>query len=421
MKTAIDPGAQHELKLRVARQSVTSTKTSSGLRLAFAGGGTGGHIVPGLHLLDQLEAQAELPADLLWFHTGRPVEEPVMRGLEERFAAGVLQKCVLRLEPAGGGAPTFARLARHILPSIALARRQLRARGTHVLLGLGGFTTLPAVLAARSLGIPCALLEINAAKGKATRVLAPLCQAVYHAWPATLAPGSSPKHVLSGPPLGPRYARRGSRAQDLRSARERMDLDAARPMLLILGGSQGAGSLNEYVRSKAAEWIAAGLQIVHQVGPGRLAEGATELSGAGKRHYQALEYLGNVPAALAAADLCLCRGGASTLAEMAAVGTPAWVVPFPHHRDRHQERNARQLGAAVRIVQEEELAGAPGAARAAEIVGLLVGELRAQLEELAAYAAAAPSGDGAQAIIAGLQGLSMRSTRDSVDAENAGG
>ena len=115
--------------------------------------------------------------------------------------------------------------------------------------------------------------------------------------------------------------------------------------------------------------------MLHQVGPGRLAEAAPPCNG-----YRAVEYLERVELWLAAATLVLCRGGASTLAEVAARATPALVVPYPHHGDRHQERNAHSLGSGVRIVPEQRL----GRAVEAEILALAS---RAGEEERAAMRA----------------------------------
>lgn len=322
-----------------------------GLRLAFAGGGTGGHIVPGLHLLAELERSGTPPSDLLWFHSGRAVEERVLRGLEGSVADRVLERVVLALEPPGGGAPSLARLGLRLPTETLRARSALKRHRTQALLGLGGFTTAPAVLAARSLGIPVALLEINAVAGRATRKLAPFCARVYHAWRGTLPAGTSSRDMHTGAPLAPDFVRADAAARD--AARTAMGVAPEHALLLVLGGSQGALGLNDFLAASAERIIASGVQILHQVGPGRAQEGAAAVPG-----YRAVEYIDDVAQAVTAADLILCRGGASTLAEIGAVGTPSWVVPYPHHADRHQESNARELGDGLRIVQEQDLTDA---------------------------------------------------------------
>ena len=133
-----------------------------------------------------------------------------------------------------------------------------------------------------------------------------------------------------------------------------------------------------------------GAQIVHQTGPGRGGDGCGEARG-----YRAVEFTRDVPALLRAATLVLCRGGASTLAEVAAARVPALVVPYPHHADRHQERNARELGAGVRIVPEAEL-GEPLARELARLLSAGAAGERAAMR--AALARAVPLDGSARAL-----------------------
>lgn len=368
------------------------------LRLALAGGGTGGHVVPGLHLVAHLAARSEL-ADLLWFVTGRRAEERALAAAGALPEGLSVERVRLDLEPPGGGAPGPLRLLARTLPDGARARSALRRHGSQVLLGLGGYTSLPAVLAARSLRIPVALLEVNAVAGRATRWLAPAARRVFHAWPGSVpAAGGArrERHVHTGPPLGPGLAPAEPTEPESADALRELGLDPEAPLLLVLGGSQGAGSLNGFLRAHAAELLAAGLQVLHQVGPGRLDEAAP-----GAERYRAAEYLDDVPLALAAATLVLCRGGAATLAEVAARRRPAVVVPYPHHPDRHQERNARQLGEGVRIVAEGEL-GPPLARELARLAGE---PGHADRAAMAAALAQALAGEGSARIASELQAL----------------
>ncbi len=322
---------------------------SRSLRLALAGGGTGGHIVPGLHLLADPRAQT-LIADVVWFQTGRAVEARVLAGAEQRLALAAFERVTLSLEPDGGGAPGIARLLLHTLPAVLRARSALRKHRSQVLVGLGGFTSLPAVLAARSLGVPAVLLEINAHAGRATRWLAPCSARVLHAWKATLPAVRNAHDVWIGPPLAPEFTTGEPNNETTLRARKELGFDPEKPLLVVLGGSQGARSLNAFVREHAAFFALNGLSVLHQVGPGRRGEAASEAAG-----YRVVEYVQEVAKVLCASSLVLCRGGASTLAEIGALRRPAWIVPYPHHQDRHQERNARELGRGVRIVDESEL------------------------------------------------------------------
>ncbi len=323
--------------------------------LAFAGGGTGGHVVPGLHVLAHLENASRAPRDLLWFGAGREIEERALKRSSALLERIPFEHSVLSLEPPGGGAPSLARVAAKTVPAFRAARRAMKRHGSKVLLGLGGYTMVPAILAARSLGLPVLLLEINAASGRATRALSPLATRVYHAWPSTLPAASrrgsgAGRHVALGPPLAPAFLAGAPDAQDSARERERLGFDPERPLLAVLGGSQGARALNNYLTQWAPKLVGSGLQVLHQVGPGRRSEGCEPFLG-----YRAVEYVDDMVGLLRAATLVLCRGGASTLAEVAALGRPAWVVPYPHHPDQHQAANARSLGDGVRIKREDEL------------------------------------------------------------------
>lgn len=340
-----EPGA---IGTRNAAASPADRK-QRGLRIALAGGGTGGHIVPGLHLLGCARARASV-ADVVWFQTGRAVEQRVLAGVEQRLEPARLERVTLSLEPEGGGAPSHGRVALHTLPAVLRARAALRAHASQVLVGLGGFTSLPAVIAARSLRIPVALLEVNALAGSATRWLSSSSARVLHAWKSTLPKPSGARDVWIGPPLSPEFTAGEPTPHSCALARTQLGFDPARELLVVLGGSQGALGLNRFVAEHANFLVLNGLSVLHQVGPGRMHE-----AGVAREGYRAVEYVNDVAAALRAASLVLARGGASTLAEIGALRRPAWIVPYPHHADRHQERNARELGEGVRVVHQEQL------------------------------------------------------------------
>lgn len=351
---------------------------SSGLRLALAGGGTGGHLVPGLHLLSHLVRRAEAGqgpglASVVWFTSGRSVEERVLEGLEDTLGDVPCTRVALPVEPDGGGAPSLVRTGVRIAPAAVRAFRALGEARSEVLLGLGGFVCAPAVTGARSRNIPAALLEINAVRGKATRLLSPLCSRVFHAWSRTMPVKASKRHVRTGAPLAPGFVPRPSDPDIPREARMTLGFDPDRPLLLVLGGSQGAAGLNRFIAEEGDVLLEAGVQILHQVGPGRGGEG-----GPASDACRTFEYLDDVPTALRASTLVLCRGGASTIAEVGAVGVPAWVVPYPYHTDHHQEHNARELGDGVRLVPE----GALDRNLARDLAGFLGNEGHHQREQM---------------------------------------
>lgn len=383
--------ATAESNLRADSAASDLRRRVRGMRVAFAGGGTGGHIAPGRHLLGHVAGELE---EVLWFCTGRPVEERAFRGASD------VRRVALELEPEDGGAPSLLRLALRTLPAVLRARAELLRQRSQLVLGLGGFTTLPAVLAARSLRLPVALLEINAAPGRATRMLAPFATRTFHAWRSTLPRGEpSARDVWTGPPLPPELQAADRSAPALARARTALGFHPDRPLLVVLGGSQGAKALNEFVAAHILLWSAHGLQVLHQTGPGRAAE-----AGAAHPGYRAVEFMDDVPSSLRAASAVLCRGGASTLAEVAAARCPAWVVPYPHHPDRHQELNARALGAGVVVQDQARL----DATFARELLQHLVSVSGRVLEERSAALAGALPTDAALRIWRDLASLPRR-------------
>ncbi|MCA9002510.1 MAG: UDP-N-acetylglucosamine--N-acetylmuramyl-(pentapeptide) pyrophosphoryl-undecaprenol N-acetylglucosamine transferase [Planctomycetes bacterium] len=324
-------------------------------RLALAGGGTGGHIVPGLHLLRAAQARGEAPEQVLWFTSGRSVENDVLEGLGETLPQVSVEIVRLPMEAAGGGAPPLTGTLMRSPRSVWMARQALRRHRSQVLLGLGGFMGLPSVLAARILGIPVALYEVNAVAGKATRYLGGMAKNIFHAWPSSLPNSGNTRHRMIGPVIGPEFRPAGPDAERAR-LRTELGFEGAAPLLVILGGSQGAGALNAFILEQMDPLLSAGWQILHQVGPGRM--GPVERAGAlSNPGYRAVEYVHDMHRVLAASELVLARGGASTLAEIAVVGVPTWVVPYPHHADQHQAHNARMLGDGIRVVPQERLNG----------------------------------------------------------------
>lgn len=208
--------------------------------------------------------------------------------------------------------------------------RAIQSFRPDVIVGLGGYGCVPTIAAAMMYGIPFVLLEANILPGKAVRALAPLASRVYTQWSEARLPGRT---VVSGMPLRP-----GLRRVPRDEACRRLGLDAAKPVVLVLGGSQGAGALN------ALEIDAQTLRIT---GRGNTAQGTV-----------VLEYLDEMELAYSAADLAISRAGALAIAELAYFGIPTVLVPYPRAADDHQRRNARALGESVWVVEESAIDGA---------------------------------------------------------------
>jgi UDP-N-acetylglucosamine--N-acetylmuramyl-(pentapeptide) pyrophosphoryl-undecaprenol N-acetylglucosamine transferase len=235
---------------------------------------------------------------------------------------------------------------------------------------------VPVGLAARSLGVPLFLLEQNAVPGRANRMLRPLASRMYLGLPGPAQ--ADARAVLTGTPLRPELYR-----VDAAAAKAALGLRADQPVVLVTGGSQGAHSLNE-VAPAALCATARPLQVLHLAGVG--ADGDVRRRyGAGDGPLTAIvrPMAMDMDRMLGAADLVVCRGGGTTVAELMAAGRPAVIVPYPHHKDRQQSHNAGVLAAAGAAIVIEEPEFSPDRLRAAVL------ELLDDPERLARMAAAA--------------------------------
>jgi UDP-N-acetylglucosamine--N-acetylmuramyl-(pentapeptide) pyrophosphoryl-undecaprenol N-acetylglucosamine transferase len=243
----------------------------------------------------------------------------------------------------------------------ASARGLLRRIGADAVLGGGGYVAGPVGLAGRSLGLPLALTEADSHLGVANRLLAPLAQRAFLAFP--IAGRDGHKYLLTGRPVPA-----GTGQADRAAARERFQIPEGRPCLLVFGGSLGARRLND--AALEAFGASAPCSVLHASGR-RDYDGLRErldLLG-GPEYYRLEPYIEPFADALAAADLVVARAGGSVL-ELAAAGLPALLVPFPHATADHQARNARYMeraGAAV-VLRDADLDG-PQLAR--EVAALL--------------------------------------------------
>jgi UDP-N-acetylglucosamine--N-acetylmuramyl-(pentapeptide) pyrophosphoryl-undecaprenol N-acetylglucosamine transferase len=302
--------------------------------LVLAGGGTAGHtspLVATAHELQRLRPGVRLTA----VGTARGLETTVVP------AAGLPLELIppvpLPRRPSVEQALVGVRLWRAVAASVALLRRV----EADAVLGFGGYVSTPVYLAARRLGLPIVLHEQNALPGLANRLAARLTTHVYTSFPDTPLPHA---HYL-GLPLR-RSITELDRTAARPAARAAFGLDADRPTLLVSGGSQGAASINRAVLGARPQLLAAGVQVLHVLGPRNLTAETVasrdDDTGAG---YHPVAYVDRMEDAYAAADLMLGRCGASTVLETAAVGLPAVFVPYPHGNGE-QVRNARLVVAA---------------------------------------------------------------------------
>ncbi|WP_456919700.1 undecaprenyldiphospho-muramoylpentapeptide beta-N-acetylglucosaminyltransferase [Geodermatophilus sp. SYSU D00708] len=302
------------------------------LSVVLAGGGTGGHIEPMLALADALLRRAveEGGPRITCLGTARGMETRLVpaRGYDLRLIPPV----PLPRKPT----PDLLRVPGRLRRSVAETRALLRELEADVVVGFGGYVALPAYLAARRERVPVVVHEQNALPGLANRIGARLAARVAVTVPGTPLPGA--EHV--GMPLRTAITTL-DRAARRAEARAAFGLDPDRPTLLVFGGSQGAASLNRTAVGAADALTAAGVQVLHARGP-KNTDVTVPARAPGSTPYVVVDYLERIDLAYAAADLALCRAGAVTVAELAAVGLPAAFVPLPIGNGE-QRRNALPL------------------------------------------------------------------------------
>lgn len=316
------------------------------MRVVIACGGTGGHIYPGLAVAAALRARD--PRTDILFIGGAGLEARLVPQAGWPFRAVAARPFPRALSLRALQA--VAALARGTVQALRL----LRAAPPHVVVAMGGYASAPVGTAALLARIPLVLQEQNLFPGAANRVLA--------RWAARIAipheavrPALPRRSVVTGVPI-----RAQAVGGDRRRGRVRFGLDPERFTVLVLGGSQGARSLNAAVPAAAAALAdPAAVQILHQAGRGQADEVAARAATIHAPRYVAVGYIEDIADAYAAADLVVCRAGAGTLAEVTANGRPCIAVPYPHATAGHQDANARLLarhGAAV-VIPDPDLSG----------------------------------------------------------------
>lgn len=324
--------------------------SGGGSRVVLAGGGTGGHVIPALAL----------------------AEEIASRGGKVRFV-GTSDRLEARLVPeagfdidfisvrplAGGGALNLIRGLASSPSAVWRSLSLLRRFRPSIVIGVGGYVAGPVVLAARILRLPCALLEQNATVGLTNRILARVVDRAFVSYAETLDAFPRGRALLTGNPVRGSIRRAASRA---RRSRERKALG-----VLVMGGSQGALTVDMRV-PRALEMLSSKIEIevLHQCGGdrSRQVEQAYQRAGVPCR---VVSFIEDTAAAYEDADLVIARAGATTVNELAAMGLPAVFLPYPHHADRQQQRNAAPLAeAGAAIVLDEKTTSARDLAAAVE-------------------------------------------------------
>src|SRR3954469_5017718 len=311
------------------------------MRAILAGGGTGGHVIPALAIAQELRSR--YGAEVAFIGTER--------GIETRLVPKAGFELHL-IEVGGLKNGSFATRMKTLLAlpmAVVRSWQILQSFRPQVVIGVGGYASGPAMLAASLSSIPTVAFEPNVVPGLANRAVAPLVTlAVVH---FEQTGDYFRRFVVTGVPVRHAFFELPPRPTGERKSGER-------PTLLVFGGSQGAAAINKAVIEALPELAARvpGLHIIHQTGE----RDYNSAQAAYLRAPLAAEvsaFIDDMPQAFARADLIICRSGASTVAEVAAAGKPAIFVPFPRAADDHQLRNAQALasrGAAL-LVPESEL------------------------------------------------------------------
>ncbi len=325
------------------------------MRILISGGGTGGHLFPGIAVAQEV-LHSVSRSEVLFVSTDRDTDRRVLA--EVPFATVSLE-----VKGIKGKSLVDRLLALLQLPlSLFAAFKIVRGFNPDVVLGVGGYVTGPVLLAARLLGIPTCIHEQNSVPGLANRLLAKFVAKIYVSLPGTEEMFPKNKAVLTGNPV----------RQEVRalSGGERNN---GAFTLLVMGGSLGAHAINramiEAVRVLKRR-VPAGFVIIHQTG--------TEDEGQVRRAYKdggltskVTPFIDAMPMTMAKADLVVGRAGATSIAELTVMGKPMILIPYPYAADNHQEINAQMLVnvGGAKMIRESELSGIGLAEEILDLVG----------------------------------------------------
>ena len=338
------------------------------MKIMIACGGTGGHLFPGLAVAETLRSRQHQVKLLV---SEKAVDSTALSALTNSSGrSGITVHSVSAIGYGGAGQLIrfCTRLARAVGDCAAIGAEYR----PDAVLGMGGFTSAPAVLAARWQGTPTLIHESNAVPGKANRWAGKLVDHIAVGLAECARHFGHKPVTVTGTPI-----RAGLRAGKAADAHARLGLERGRMTILVMGGSQGARAINE-ITASALPWLdewREQMQFVHLSGPRdeRFVRDAYERNGFAAK---VMSFCDEMELAYSAADLVMARSGAATLTELAAFGLPAILIPYPAAAGNHQLHNARvfERAGAARVIEQSQLGSlhtAAGERLAEEISGLL--------------------------------------------------
>jgi UDP-N-acetylglucosamine--N-acetylmuramyl-(pentapeptide) pyrophosphoryl-undecaprenol N-acetylglucosamine transferase len=323
--------------------SMFEKHTGERIRIIIAGGGTGGHLFPGIAIATGLRARCD-DMDILFVVGRKKMEKAIIHkaGFEARSidVEGVLGKGVLGL----------MRALIKVLVSLIQSLVIVRDFRPHLIVGVGGYSSGPLCLVARLFRVPTAIHEQNSFPGLTNRMLAPLVKKVFISFEESRKYFKRQDVLLTGNPV----------REELLHDRTLSKPANGTFTILVVGGSQGARAINRAVVSALEVLTEQGLQpfVIHQTGKAHVNEIRAEYQSHGFGG-EVREFIDDMASAYRRADLVVCRAGATTLAELAALGKPSILIPYPYAAHQHQEVNARAVVAAggADMILEHELDG----------------------------------------------------------------
>jgi len=340
------------------------------MKVAIVAGGTGGHIYPAIAVAEELQA-GDINARILFIGSEGGIENDIIP--RERFSLKTIKaKKIMRKFSFD-----LFKLPFTVFAGIVSSVKALKEFAPDVLLSTGGYVSFPAAVAAKLCGIPVVIHEQNTVPGFTNRICQLIAKKVAISYPVTSKYFWRRKTVLTGNPV------RSKVVKAVKSvSRQKLNLDQKRRTLLVLGGSQGAHRINEAVTKLIDFFTAEDIQVIHLTGPKdyrwvlsqtesrvlNIEEAVPVVRGKGRqitlrkyRLYHPMPYMYNIWDGLAAADLVLCRAGATAIAELTSRGLPSIVIPFPYASEDHQKSNAHVLSrAGAAIVIDESFLSAEG-------------------------------------------------------------
>jgi len=326
------------------------------LRIIITGGGTGGHIFPGVAIIKELEKICN--TDILWIGTGRPIE---MKALEN---TGWAHK-TLNVKPIMGMGLSGAFMSFFNLPvNILSAVKAIIKFNPHIVLGVGGYVSGPVIMASKFLGKKTVIHEQNLKPGLSNRLSAKFSDVIFTSFKETGDFFSDKNVIFTGNPI---------RKEILTAANNKFfSADKDFFKILVAGGSQGASGLNRLVSSAIQVLNNSGVKIdvIHQSGKNDKAELEEFYKKNNINNVRVYDFITDMGSAYNGADLVICRAGATTISEITAVGKPSIFIPFPHATGGHQDENAKKIedaGAALFFRQDEI-----GAVKLASEIELLI-------------------------------------------------